>query len=315
MGNNATVQNSCCLCRHQQIEKETIQEKYNAFSDTFLSPIEDKYNLLKLIPFPEYANLLFQFNQSAQILSNNTVMKRAKKPFSIETFNESFGEDILNNFLENKIVTNDTFYNYTIENDNQTIPIFKDLILETYKELRKKFEIYSEDKFNIIKKYHCLALGLIYCTGKNREKMEFFFKMFKNQNNNFHKSQQLNKFLIGLFLIPSCCQVFVRMKLAGKYPFLGDISKEDMLSILDAFELSDIERLVGIFNKIFFKEKDFVNHDEFVDIFEKKELWWMFKSSGIRFNLEKYNDTKIFPKAMASETSTEKDDSVTLSPK
>ena len=74
----------------------------------------------------------------------------------------------------------------------------------------------------------------------------------------------IDKFLICLFLIPSCCQVNLRMKLAVRYPFLGDISKEDMISILDAFELVDIERLVGICNKTFFKEKKELTHDEFI---------------------------------------------------
>ena len=53
------------------------------------------------------------------------------------------------------------------------------------------------------------------------------------------------------------------MKLAVKYPSLGDISKQDMISILDAFELVDIERLVGICNKSFFKEKKELSHEEF----------------------------------------------------
>ena len=80
--------------------------------------------------------------------------------------------------------------------------------------------------------------------------------------------------------------------MAMKYPFLGDISKEDMLSILDAFELSDLERLVGIVNGMFFKEKNFINYNEYIEIFQCNKLEWMLCPSGIRFNLEKFNDVK-----------------------
>ena len=116
--------------------------------------------------------------------------------------------------------------------------------------------------------------------------------VFKNSNNNFHKSQELNRFMLSCFLIPSCCQVFVRMKMAMKYPFLGDISKEDMLSILDAFELNDLERLVGIVNGMFFKEKNFITYKEYTEVFQNNKLEWMFCPSGIRYNLEKFNDVK-----------------------
>ena len=54
-----------------------------------------------------------------------------------------------------------------------------------------------------------------------------------------------------------------------------------------------MERLVGIVNKIWFKEKDFMTYEELSELFEKNEMWWMFTSSGIRANLEKNNDIKM----------------------
>ena len=138
-----------------------------------------------------------------------------------------------------------------------------------------------------------MAFGLIYCRGTKKDKLLTFFNFFKNDNNNFHKSQKINKFLIGLFMLPSLNQANVRMKLAAKFPFLGDISKQDMISILDAFELCDMERLVGIVNKIWFKEKDFVSYEELNEMFDKNDMWWMFTASGIRANLERNNDIKM----------------------
>lgn len=295
MGNNAIMQNSCCTCRQAPPEREKDICNYNAYSDAFLSPIEDTYNLLQNISFNEFVTKLFQFNQTVPILSSNITSQSTALKISSHVMNQPLSEDAFKSFIKSNILTSDKLYNYTNDedNNNQLIQVFNDYLLETYRELRKSFSNYSEDKFNIIKKYNLLPLGIIYCDGSNKEKIEFLFKVFINEKNNIQKSEQLKKFLICLFLIPSCCQVNLRMKLAVRYPFLGDISKEDMISILDAFELVDIERLVGICNKTFFKEKKELTHDEFIEIFDRKDLNWMLKASGIRANLEKNNDLKV----------------------
>ena len=295
MGNNAIMQNSCCTCHQAPPEREKDICNYNAYSDTYLSPIEDTYNLLQKISFNEYVTKLFQFNQTVPILSNNITSQYTAIKVSSHVMNQPLSEDAFISFIKSSILTSDKLYNYLNDEDinNQLIQVFNDYLIETYRELRKNFTNYSEDKFNIIKKYNLLPLGIIYCDGSNKEKIELIYKAFINENNTIQKSEQWNKFLICLFLIPSCCQVNIRMKLAVKYPSLGDISKEDMISILDAFELVDIERLVGICNKTFFKEKKELTHDEFVEIFDKKDMNWMLKASGIRANLEKNNDLKV----------------------
>ena len=288
---NEKVINVCCTWRKETTDSEPFQGNFNAESDKFLLPIEKDYNLLTKFPFNDYVSLLYQYNNSSEtLLSSSAAQKRS---ITFDSFDDSFSIDAFSSFIATKILSNDMFYNYTIENDNKTLPIFKEYLSEIYRDLNKNYMIYSEDKFSIIKRYHIMALGLIYCRGTKKDKLHAFFNFFKNDNNNFHKSQKINKFLIALFMIPSLNQVNVRMKLAAKFPFLGDISKEDMISILDAFELCDMERLVGIVNKIWFKEKDFMTYEELSELFEKNEMWWMFTASGIRANLEKNNDNKM----------------------
>lgn len=295
MGNQNLFETSCCVsCRNTPIETENVNTNYNAMSDKFLMPIENSYNLLLKIPFSEYVKVLLSFSQCGPLSMNTNSHNNnsVNNNISFAMLDEPINDDVFNNFISNKIIANDVLYNFTLENDHQTITIFKDLLIETYRDFKKNFAIYSEDKYNITRKYHLLALGVVYCSGKLKDKIDFIFKLFKNSNHNFHKSQELNRFMLSCFLLPSCCQVFARMKMAMKYPFLGDISKEDMLSILDAFELSDLERLVGIVNGMFFKEKNFINYNEYIEIFQCNKLEWMLCPSGIRFNLEKFNDVK-----------------------
>ena len=297
MGNQNIFETSCCVsCRNTPIETENVNTNYNAMSDKFLMPIENSYNLLLKIPFSEYVKVLLSFSQCGPLSMNTHTNSHnnnsVNNNISFAMLDEPINDDVFNNFISNKIIANDVLYNFTLENDHQTITIFKDLLIETYRDFKKNFAIYSEDKYNITRKYHLLALGVVYCSGKLKDKIDFIFKLFKNSNNNFHKSQELNRFMLSCFLLPSCCQVFARMKMAMKYPFLGDISKEDMLSILDAFELSDLERLVSIVNGMFFKEKNFINYNEYIEVFQCNKLEWMLCPSGIRFNLEKFNDVK-----------------------
>ena len=313
MGNQTILENSCCVsCRNTPIETEHVNTNYNAMSDKFLMTIENSYNLLLKIPFNEYAKVLLSFSQSGPLStsSNSTPNNKSANNVSFAMLDEPISDDVFQHFISNKIIANDVLYNFTLENDHQTIMIFKDLLIETYRDFKKNFAIYSEDKYNITRKYHLLALGIVYCSGRVRDKVDFIFKLFKNSNNNFHKSQELNRFMLSCFLLPSCCQVFARMKMAMKYPFLGDISKEDMLSILDAFELSDLERLVGIVNGMLFKEKNFVNYNEYIEVFQYNKLEWMLCPSGIRFNLEKFNDVKNNSKLIHSNDETKSESSI-----
>ena len=305
MGTKVIFDNTCCSsCNTNPITTENIETNYNAMSDKFLMPIENNYNLLLKIPFNEYVKVLLSFSQSGPFSMNTNINKNNNTLTAItfQMLDEPITEEVFNNFLTNKIISNDLLYNYTLENDKQTLTLFKDLLIETYRDFRKNFSIYSEDKYNIVRKYHLLALGMVYCSGKIKDKTELIFKLFKSSsstitmnnrgNNCLYRSQDLNRFMLSCFLFPSCCQVFARMRMAMKYPFLGDISKEDMLSILDAFELSDLERLVKIVNGVLFKEKSCLNMKEFSDVVKDNKMEWMFCPSGIRFNLEKFNDVK-----------------------
>ena len=296
MGTKVIFDNTCCSsCNTKPIATEEVDTNYNAMSDKFLMPIENSYNLLLKIPFNEYLKVLLSFSQSGPFsMSPNSGKSSASAAITFQMLDEPISEEVFKNFLTSRIVSNDLLYNYTLENDKQTITLFKDLLVETYRDFRKNFSIYSEDKYNIVRKYHLLALGMVYCSGKVKDKTELIFKLFKSSSNPncLYRSQDLNRFMLSCFLFPSCCQVFARMRMAMKYPFLGDISKEDMLSILDAFELSDLERLVKIVNGVLFKQKSCLTTKELLDVVQDNKMEWMFCPSGIRFNLEKFNDVK-----------------------
>ena len=179
MGTKVIFDNTCCSsCNTNQITTENIETNYNAMSDKFLMPIENNYNLLLKIPFTEYVKVLLSFSQSGPFSMNPNINKNNNTLTAItfQMLDEPITEEVFNNFLTNKIISNDLLYNYTLENDKQTLTLFKDLLIETYRDFRKNFSIYSEDKYNIVRKYHLLALGMVYCSGKIKDKTELIFK-------------------------------------------------------------------------------------------------------------------------------------------
>jgi hypothetical protein len=102
---------------------------------------------------------------------------------------------MLSSFIDNRIIPNDSLYEYNQDRQSRILSIFKDLIIETYRDLKKNFYIYSEDKYDIIKKYHFIAMGVVYCKGKYHDKLELIFQMFKNENM-FHDIDEFNSSVI-----------------------------------------------------------------------------------------------------------------------
>lgn len=289
MGNTLLAE-ACCNNGKKNLFKELEKTKYEANSDKFLISVEKKYNLLQYVPFQEYYNALINFNEGSGTISTNMDSYQSKLD-DYGMLEEPISEEAFSNFMESKIIPLDCLYNFRLEKNNKILTIFRDILSETYKNLEKNYIKYSDDKRNIIRKHHLLALGFLYCKGQKYVKIESFFKIFKGKKDNFPQTTQLNNFLLGLFLIPSCCLVYVRMKLGIKYLNFGEIAKSDILFILSAFELKDIERLLMIFYKAFFELKTEMTHEEFIQKFVSKNFGWLFQPSGIRFYLEKYNDT------------------------
>lgn len=286
MGNNPLINEACCRCSNKKDSyKDSSDFQYQSYSDTFLLKIEANYNLLTKINFNDYINQLLEFEQSSTTLTGS--MDSLSRMFEIEQFNEPIPLDNFTSFLDSRIINRDELYNYRLDNNDETLKIFKELMTEIYTYLKKHFKPYSEDKYNIIRKYHLLALGFLYCPGTGREKMEMLFKFFKNSKGFLQKTTKFVKFLIGLFLIPSICLINVRMKFNGKFPLADKVEQGDMSQVINYFEKIDVERLVGSFIKQFFYEKQQIDKYEFENIFVEKEYWWMFKPSGIRHYIEK----------------------------
>ena len=131
---------------------------------------------------------------------------------------------------------------------------------------------------------------MIFCISNVLGKIKLIFDLFKNEDGEFAKSDELDKFLLASFLISSYCMVSARRKISSTNRYIPEITKEELIKCLEVCELKDCQNLLKVFNMTFF-EKDSYNWIEFKSKFENKEkgFQWILSSRGIRSKLEENN--------------------------
>ena len=289
----------CKLCRkkgYQKVnylapeEKEIKFKDYSSPNDQPLIIIESKHNFLNFVQLVEYINLLDQFTIETSTVSSE---RKFKTKFSgkDEFLSKEISLEEFQSFIENKIFTLEELYEIT-GNNEQSASIFKQICIEIYKALELKLKQHYNYKESpiIIKKKNLLALGMLFCASNNVEKIKLLFDIFKNENEEISKSEELDDFLLSLFLIGSYCLINARKRVGDSNEGMEKLSKEDLVKLINVAELKDCENLIKIFNEGFFTKESF-NWEEFKEKFEDIEngFGWIFSSKGIRRKLEEHN--------------------------
>ena len=132
---------------------------------------------------------------------------------------------------------------------------------------------------------------MIFCLSTNIGKIKLLFDLFADEEKKFKKSEELNEFLLTMFISASYALVNSLYKLGKNHDDINKISNDEMAKLLNASELKDNQNLLEKFNETFFEDKESLTYDEFKNKFKNKEkgFGWIFSSKGIRFMLEKYN--------------------------
>ena len=290
----------CNMCRkkgYQKVnylapdEKEIEFKDYSSPNDQPLSIIETKNNFFNFVQLVEYLNLLDQFTiQSSTITSEQTI--RTKFSSKDEFLNQEMSLEEFQSFIENKIFTLDELYEL-IGNNEATASIFKQICIEIYKALELKLkQNYNDESPVIIKKRNLLPIGILFCTCNNVEKIKFIFDIFKKDDEKIAKSEELDDYLLSLFLTGSYCLISARNKIGSNFNEVEKLPKEDLVKLINVAELKDCKNLVNFFNSNFFTKENYnYNWEDFKEKFEDLEngFGWIFSSKGIRRKLEENN--------------------------
>jgi hypothetical protein len=268
-------------------EKEIEFPSYISSNDKLLEKTEKVYNLFNYITLIEYINELENFSIETATIPLSKAYKTKYSKFD-EFLINPISIDEFQSFLENKILK--LKENYELSGNNETLAnIFKDSKREIYRTLEQKLnQHYNKKDPNRILKRNLLSFGFLSCLSTNIGKIKLFFDLFSNENK-FVKSDELNDFLLSIFLVSSYCLIAAAIKIGKNYNEVKKLSDDEITNGLKVMELKDNENLVEVFNKSFF-EKDEYNWEEFKKKFEGENgFGWIFSSKGIRSNLEKNN--------------------------
>ena len=276
-------------------ESEIDFPEYESRSDKYFSLIEGKFNLISHVQLLEYMNLLEQFSlQTATIDFEG----KYRSDFSSkdEFLSTVLHQDEFQSFIENKLLNTPDVLEVFGE-DELTLSTFKDCFIKVFSALNTKLNsFYNVKKEEKVTKRNLVALGILFCRGQNISKLKLFFEIFKDENGNFVKSENLDNYLMSLFFISGYCLLSVRMFINFPKQNLSKIDNNLAQQILNGNGLTqkNAENLLNYFNTKFFNKESFT-WDEFKKKFNdsKNSFSWIFSSKGIRSKLESKSITQV----------------------
>jgi len=158
---------------------------------------------------------------------------------------------------------------------------------EVYNSLVKKInQHYKENNPNRILRRNILGMGILYCLSSNIGKIKILFDIFSSDDK-FTKSEELDDFLLTLFILSSYAIIAARIKVAKSSNKFKPLSNDELKEAINVSELGDCEKLLEVFNEKFFNKESF-NYEEFKEKFvdQNNGFGWIFCPQGIRYMLE-----------------------------
>jgi len=287
----------CRFCRHKEElitkinylapeENEIVLKDYSSSNDALLEIIESKQNFFTKIQLVDFVNLLEQFDiESCGVITDEPMHTHFSSEDEFLDKSMELKEFII--FIETNILTLDDLSN-TIKVNG--VIFFKRFCIEMYKSLESKLKEHKNSNINVglIKRRNILAFGILFCDCENIEKIKLLFDIFKdNEKKEFIKNELINDFLITLFLLGSYCIINTRNNLFDEKKEIKKLEKDELLSLFKIYELNNCQKLVELFNEIFFKKENY-NWQDFKNQFEDIDngFGWILSSKGIRRKLE-----------------------------
>lgn len=295
--------NKCCSCSNEVYNLLATDEKeidfcsYKSSSDSILKEVDKDYNYFTKVPLIDFINLLENYTIETSTIPFDGPL-RSEYSYK-DQFLISYMEGIdFMCLIENKILLHKNVLDIT-KKDCDKEQIFKQYCEEVYKSLESKLTQHinngsnNKNKFKICKK-HILSFGFLFCLSTNIGKIKLLFDLYKNDEEKFVKSNELNEALLSMFLLASYCAVSARNKVGKSHDSIKKLSQEDIKKLIDSAELKDSENLVDFFNESFFcMSPEGFEWEDFKKMFGDKDtnmnFAWIFSTNGIRQKLEEKN--------------------------
>ena len=269
-------------------EKEIDFKYYKSVNDKYVLKLETNQNIFTFITLIEFINMLENFSPETATLPFEEPLK-SKFSSKDEFLYKNMSIDEFQSFIENKIMKSKDVYEI-IGKEQDLKEISLDGMREVYNSLVKKLnQHYKENNPNRILRRNILGMGILYCLSSNIGKIKILFDIFSSDDK-FTKSEELDDFLLTLFILSSYAIIAARIKVAKSSNKFKPLSNDELREAIGTSELADCENLLQFFNQNFFDKEDFT-YEEFKDKFNDQNngFGWIFIPQGIRLMLEKHN--------------------------
>ena len=269
-------------------EKEIDFKYYKSINDKYVLKLETNQNIFTFITLIEFINMLDNFSPETATLPFEEPLK-SKFSSKDEFLYKNMSIDEFQSFIENKIMKSKDVYEI-IGKEQDLKEISLDGMREVYNSLVKKLnQHYKENNPNRILRRNILGMGILYCLSSNIGKIKILFDIFSTDDK-FTKSEELDDFLLTLFILSSYAIIAARIKVAKSSNKFKPLSNDELREAIGTSELADCENLLQFFNQNFFDKEDFT-YEEFKDKFNDQNngFGWIFIPQGIRLMLEKHN--------------------------
>ena len=246
---------------------------YSSDGDDNQERLDKKFNILRSVPLLDFINNLESFDAAKP---NEPYTKPFKNSYSSKDkfLTENFSLENFLSFIENKILKmKDVNEMYSDEEKK----IFMNVVKTVYEKLKHLLDNYYKNVITI-KKKNLLPLGLLFCPSSGAGKTKFFYQIFENENGSFTQSDDLNNFLLSMFILSGLTENIIEATVEKKNSLTDENENEIIKKASD---------LVKKFNDEFFKYNDFFEYKEFKNKFKPKQnsYGWVFNPKGIKKNI------------------------------
>ena len=270
-------------------EKEIDFKYYKSNNDKFVLKLETNQNILTFITLIEFINMLENFSPDTATLPFEEPLK-SKFSSKDEFLYKKMSIDEFQSFIENKVMKSKEV-SEIIGKEGEIKEISIDGLRELYQSLGKKLvQHYKDKETNRITRRNILAMGFLYCLTNNIGKIKLLFDIFSNDGKTISKSDDLDDFMLSMFILSSYAIISARNKVAKSSNKFKPLSNDKLKEAINVSELGDCEKLLEVFNEKFFNKESF-NYEEFKVKFvdQNNGFGWIFCPQGIRLMLEHNN--------------------------
>ena len=271
------------ILEEDEIELSSVSPPDN-FDDSGFIKFEKKFEQLKNVNFIDFAkSMVFNYYFPENVDDYSIISDDFKD--ALKSFKREMNYNMIDSFISNTVLTHQNM----IIMENKDKNLFTDIIVDYSKLLVIQLKQVAKNKGlpypnDTIQKLYLLAIGLLYCGGKNVTKIKIIFDLFQ-QCGKLSSTVVFSNFLTVLFLIPSFCILTVRGRLK-KHPELKEI-RIDNPQLKQVCALEDVQQLVNNTKcKLFGDGQGSVNYSEFKGLFTIPDyLSYIFSPKGIRVML------------------------------